>query len=259
MRVMREIRFSLGPTADQPVTNSWAGWPSASGVYPYLTLQAIVAGQADPVTGYLINIAHIDRLLRERSIPAAYRVTSFGPATGEALIQEIVHDLMDHVLDGTRWEGWNLKITPYLQYGIQAGTLNMVHVTQSFEFSAAHRLHCPSMSDAENRDYFGKCNNPNGHGHNYQVEITVSGEPSKSTGVVIPITQFEQVVKEQVINRFDHKHLNEDCPEFADLNPSVEHIAKVIWSVLEGHFGEASLTSVRVWETPKTWAEYRGE
>lgn len=135
----------------------------------------------------------------------------------------------------------------------------MIQVTESFEFSAAHRLHCPDLSDEENRRIFGKCSNPNGHGHNYVVEVTVSGQPDDATGNVIELHLFRHTVRERVIDRFDHKHLNLDCVEFQSLNPSVENIARVIWDRLHDAFHSCRLAGVRVWETPKTYAEYNGE
>lgn len=134
----------------------------------------------------------------------------------------------------------------------------MVEVTQSFEFSAAHRLNVPAMSDEENRAFFGKCNNPNGHGHNYRVEVTVAGDVSNPAGRVIPLPQFEEIVKREVIDRLDHKHLNADMAEFAVLNPSLENIVRTIWRLLDGRFAPARLRRVRVWETAKTYAEYEG-
>ena len=134
----------------------------------------------------------------------------------------------------------------------------MVLLTQQFEFSAAHRLHCPQLSAEENRRTFGKCNNPGGHGHNYLLEVTVIGTPDPKTGAVLSLPQFEQTVQERVIDRLDHKHLNADTPEFRDVNPSVENIARVIWGMLERHVGPATLHRVRVWETAKTCAEYAG-
>jgi 6-pyruvoyltetrahydropterin/6-carboxytetrahydropterin synthase len=133
----------------------------------------------------------------------------------------------------------------------------MIFVTQQFEFSAAHRLHCPQWSDEENARVFGKCNFANGHGHNYVVEVTIGGEPN-ATGEVLPLRKIEQTVDELVINRFDHRHLNYDTAEFAELNPTVENLAQVVWNLLDGKFAPARLSAVRVYETPKTWAECRG-
>lgn len=135
----------------------------------------------------------------------------------------------------------------------------MVTLTQQFEFSAAHRLHCPELSEAENRATFGKCNNPNGHGHNYIMEVTVSGRPDSRTQVLIPLPRLETLVRELVVDILDHTHLNQDTAQFRTVNPSVENIARVIWGMLDGRLSPATLANVRVYETPKTWADYAGE
>ena len=134
----------------------------------------------------------------------------------------------------------------------------MVSLTQQFEFSAAHRLHCDEFSEQENRDVFGKCNNPEGHGHNYVVELTVGQPLSSPEGQVISLADLESTVKRLVIDRLDHKHLNRDVPEFAKLNPSVENIAIKIWEWLEPEIQQTKLQRVRIYETPKTWADYSG-
>ncbi len=258
MRLMREVRFSVGPSADSAVTNSWAGWPSATGIQPWLVLQARVEGEPDRVTGYLCSIKQIDRVLRGRAIPAVNGILAESPsAPCERVLLAIRDSAADHTPGRCRWVDWRLNVTPYLSYAIQAGA-SMLTMTQCFEFSASHRLHCPELSDDENREIFGKCNNPNGHGHNYQLEVTVAGEPNPQTGVLMPVAQLERIVQRHVIDRLDHKHLNDDCAEFAGLNPSVENITKVIWNLLEAQLAPARLARVRVHETPKTCAEYTG-
>lgn len=259
MLLTRELRFSVGPPLDEPVTNSTAGWPSSTGVQPYLTLQATVAGEPNPQTGYLCNIRDLDRLMRERALPLVNRlVAAVGarPVTGERIIAAIAEELGPYAPSGTRWAGWKLNTTPFLSYATREG--HMIRVTQRFEFAAAHRLHCAGLSDEQNRATFGKCNNPNGHGHNYELEVTVVGELDPTSGYVIPLPRFEQIVNERVIERLDHKHLNADCAEFRELNPSVENIVRVIWGLLEGRLAPAKLDRVRVWETGKTSAEYGG-
>ena len=134
----------------------------------------------------------------------------------------------------------------------------MVEITQSFEFSAAHRLHVPAFSDERNREVFGKCNNPSGHGHNYVVEVSIAGRPDPHSGCILPLPQFEAIVRQHVIDVLDHKHLNADTAEFANVNPSVENIAIVVWNLLRDRLSPATLSCVRVWETPRTCAEYRG-
>ncbi len=259
MRLMREIRLSLGPEPAGDIVNSWAGWPAAAAIQPYVVLRAIVSGEPDPRIGYLCNIKHLDRLLRDQAIPILNQVVRSAPlVTPQSVIRAIAKMLAPQAPAGTRWAEWEMRITPFLSYGVRAENLDMVYVTQSFEFAAAHRLHCPELSDAENRDVFGKCNNPNGHGHNYQVEVTVEVAVGSKTPPTFSLGHLERTVKQQVIDRFDHKHLNADCVEFRQLNPSVENITRVAWDLLQGRFGTARLAKVRVWETPKTYAEYEG-
>ena len=133
----------------------------------------------------------------------------------------------------------------------------MMRLSQKFEFSASHRLHNPSLSDSENRRTFGKCNNPHGHGHNYEVQVTLTGD-ANANGLIVDIPAFERTVAATVIDPFDHKYLNVEVPQFRDLIPSVENIAKVIYGMLKPvlRLDHAKLASVTVWETPKTWCEY---
>lgn len=268
----REIRFSIdrdwasaahgedGFARAHPITNSWGGWPSAVGIAPYLVLRVEVAGSPDPITGYLVNIMELDRLLRNHALPLAARELRERGVhlTGELLVRGIWEELSGREADGWSMEALQLWTTPHLSYAVRGEDANMTELTQCFEFSASHRLHVPSMSDDDNRRYFGKCNNPHGHGHNYRVEVTVGRNKLDAAGRVAPIPQFEAAVQSEVIDRLDHKHLNADVPEFHDVNPSVENIARTIWSFLEGKLAPARLVRVRVWETAKTYAEYRG-
>lgn len=242
--------------------NSWAGWPPAAGIAPYLMIRATVTGPVDPVTGYLCNISAIDRAVREGAIPCVRQAWLERQPTAvpcEEVLGAIWPILADALPAGADLVWLELAVTPFLRYGLGKGGSAMISVTQSFEFSAAHRLHCQQLDADENRRIFGKCNNPNGHGHNYVVEVTVRGNPETASGLVIEIPRFEEVVKQQVIDPLDHKHLNRDCEEFAAVNPSVENITAVIWDKLDGQFGGAELAAVRVYETPKTWAERRRE
>ncbi|GJQ27181.1 MAG: 6-pyruvoyltetrahydropterin synthase [Phycisphaerae bacterium] len=270
--LMREIRFSIdrdwaraahgasGFEGALPVTNSWGGWPSAVGVAPYLKLRIVVSGEPDATTGYLVNIQVLDELLRRYAIPAAARALAVRGVslTIERLLSEIYADVSGRVPGGCRLESLMLAATPYLSSRIDGRRPGMVELTQSFEFSASHRLHVASLSDEANRRVFGKCNNPNGHGHNYEVRVTVGGELTADRGTVVEVPQFEAVVKREVIDRLDHKHLNSDVAEFAGVNPSVENIARVIWGLLEEPLKPARLLRVRVYETAKTYAEYSG-
>lgn len=266
IRLTREVRFSVDRDwaghieFSRPVTNSWGGWPSAVGLVPFLMLRATVSGEPDPRTGYLCNIALLDRLVRRHAIPfAAEELRRCGwRRTAEQLLCAVWAQLAPRAPAGAVMEQLELAVTPTLRFAIDRKDPSMVNLTQQFEFSAAHRLHCPDLSDEENRATFGKCNNPRGHGHNYIVEVTVSAAPDARSGATLPLPAFEAIVKERVIDVLDHRHLNEDVPQFASLNPSVENIARVIWEMLCDHTESARLSRVRVYETPKTWADYEG-
>jgi 6-pyruvoyltetrahydropterin/6-carboxytetrahydropterin synthase len=266
IRLTREVRFSIDRDwagrvdPRRPLTNSWGGWPSAVGLVPYLRFRVSVVGEPDPATGYLCNIARLDELIRQHAIPfTAEALHREGwRLSAERLLLEVWRRLRGAVPAPATLVGLELLATPFLRYAVSKENPEMVQLTQQFEFSAAHRLHCPTMSDDENRAFYGKCNNPSGHGHNYLVEVTVAGTPSPEDGAVLPLPRFETLVDEHVIARLDHKHLNLDTAEFRDVNPTVENIARVIWDRLVGRVAPARLTNVRVYETPKTWADYAG-
>jgi len=123
-------------------------------------------------------------------------------------------------------------------------------------FNAAHRLHNPSWSDEKNREIFGKCNSPHFHGHNFELEVRVRGEVDPNTGFVIDLGELGRIIKEQVERRFDHKNLNVDCPEFKNLLPSTEHLAKVIYDVLKPIIGDDRELHITLFETAKNGVEY---
>ena len=123
-------------------------------------------------------------------------------------------------------------------------------------FNAAHRLHNPAWSDEKNRAVFGLCNNPLYHGHNYELEVKVTGEVDPDTGYLIDLKYLADLIKEHVENRFDHKNLNLETVEFKDLNPTAEHICYVIWKILRGQLDAKYDLSVRLYETPRNYVEY---
>lgn len=132
-----------------------------------------------------------------------------------------------------------------------------VTVTRRVHFNAAHRLHSPQLSEAENRRVFGPCNNPNSHGHNYELDVSVEGDVDPVTGYVVDLGIVKRIAEESVVAALDHKNLNLDVPEFRDLNPTAENIAIVIWRKLEGKV-PGRLVKVVLWETPRNFVEYRG-
>jgi len=133
-----------------------------------------------------------------------------------------------------------------------------VSVFRKAHFNAAHRLHNPEWSDEQNRAVFGLCNNPNYHGHNYELEVKVTGEVDPQTGFVIDLKQLKDIIEAEVLVHFDHKNLNLDTPEFAHLNPTAEHIAVVIWQKIRHKLPSQLELVVRLYETPKNYVEYDG-
>lgn len=132
-----------------------------------------------------------------------------------------------------------------------------VTVTRRVHFNAAHRLHNPELPDQENRKLFGPCNNPNYHGHNYELDVSVTGEIDPVTGYVADLGIVKRIVEDRVVSYLDHKNLNLDVREFRDLNPTAENIVVVIWRLLEGHL-PGQLTKLVLWETPRNRVVYEG-
>lgn len=133
---------------------------------------------------------------------------------------------------------------------------NKVAVYRKEHFNAAHRLHNPAWDEATNDKVFGKCNNPHYHGHNYELIVKLTGVPDAVTGYVYDLKLLSDLVQETIIERFDHKNLNEDTAEFANLNPTAENIAIVIYNILRPKI-EASLNlQVRLYETERNFVDY---
>jgi 6-pyruvoyltetrahydropterin/6-carboxytetrahydropterin synthase len=127
-------------------------------------------------------------------------------------------------------------------------------------FNAAHRLNNPLFDQVTNERIYGKCNNPNYHGHNYVLEVWIDGEINVETGYVVDLKILKDIIKEEVVEPFDHKNLNLDCPEFVNLIPTAENIAVVIWNRLRKRFDEKQYSlEIRLWETEKNSVWYNGK
>jgi 6-pyruvoyltetrahydropterin/6-carboxytetrahydropterin synthase len=133
-----------------------------------------------------------------------------------------------------------------------------VTVTRLLRFNAAHRVHNPALSDAENTRLFGKCNNPNWHGHNYTLEVSVTGEPDPITGYVVDLGVVKKIVEREYVDLVDHKNFNLDVPFMDDINPTTENIIVACWRRLEPALKPATLTRLKLWETENNYVEYEG-
>ena len=161
-------------------------------------------------------------------------------------------------IDGCRLVRLRLDESAFTWTAYDGNPERMVYLTRRFDFNAAHRLHNPDLSDEQNRTLYGKCNNPSGHGHNYLLEVTVTGRP-RQDGILILLDDLRDIVNRRVVERLDHQHLDVDVPQFSEINSTVENIAVVIWEMLDGYIpAPAKLHGVRIWETPKTYSEYFG-
>lgn len=133
-----------------------------------------------------------------------------------------------------------------------------VTVSRKAHFNAAHRLYRPDWDDAKNEEIFGKCNNPNYHGHNYELIVSVTGPIDPETGYVMDMKVLKDLIRSEVEDAFDHKNLNLDVPDFKNLNPTAENIVVVIWNKLRKHIVTSLELEVVLYETPRNFVKYTG-
>lgn len=136
-----------------------------------------------------------------------------------------------------------------------------VYISRRVEFSAAHRYHNPRWSAEKNREVFGPCNSPFGHGHNYKLQVTVAGSVDPETGMIVNLRDIDAVLQEHVVGRLDHRHINEELPEWHDRNPTTENLVVDIWERIEPlmRYANARLHRVRLYESPSLYSEYYGK
>lgn len=133
-----------------------------------------------------------------------------------------------------------------------------VSITRLLRFNAAHRVHNPALSDEENTRLFGKCNNPNWHGHNYILDVSVKGTLDEKTGYVIDLSRVKEIAEQQVIAKVDHRNLNLEVDFLRDVIPTTENVVVAFWRVLEPALRPARLTRLVLWETVNNYVEYDG-
>lgn len=222
-------------------------------------LWVTVTGDVDAVTGMIVNIKDIDEVLQQR-IVSAFDGKSINDevewfrshsSSTENLVAYIVDQLSQSAVlpEEVTLTSVRLEEMPGLQaeYNVEE---NRMTLTRTYEFAAAHRLHVPTLSHAENIELFGKCNNAAGHGHNYLLEVTVEGTPDEKTGMMVDLGAVDAVVEGEVVDRYDHKHFNVDIPEFQGRPTSSEMIVQEIFHRLDGKL-PAKLRRVRLHETAR--------
>lgn len=224
-------------------------------------LDVSVKGSADPVTGMVMNVTDLKRIVNDLLEQFDHKHLNEDTPYFKQLIpttENIVRVL------------WNL-LAPHMPQGVALAKLRLYEMqdlwadyegedeatfARSYSFSAAHRLHAQQLSDTENQALFGKCNNPNGHGHNYTLEVSINGQVDPETGMVIDLVEMDKQVH-GVIDQLDHKHLDHQIAGFAERTSTAENIVVYLWEQLTPAF-EGRLAHLKLWETRKNVFEYYG-
>jgi 6-pyruvoyltetrahydropterin/6-carboxytetrahydropterin synthase len=134
----------------------------------------------------------------------------------------------------------------------------MVYLTRKEHFCSSHRLFNPKFSEEENLALYGKCAYANGHGHNYEIEVTVAGDPAPETGMIMDLKKLADIIEAEILDKVDHRHLNFDVEFLRGVIPTAENLAMIFWDILAPKISAGKLFSVKVYETPNNFAEYRG-
>lgn len=274
----RTVRFSAGhryyldelSEAENRALYGACASPHGHG-HDYL-VEVTVGGRVDAKTGMVLNIAQLKPILQE-TIVAPWDgefLTVDHPATGglmpttenlSRLAWRSVGQRVNAAFPDARLECVRIYESASLWSEARPGEEGepVIDLTRSYEFATAHRLHSPVLSDEENRELFGKCNNPRGHGHNYKLEVTIRHPVDERTGLMADLASIDKIVNREVVDRYDHHHLNYDVAEFHELNPTSENIAVVIWNRLNGRLPGVELVQIRLCETERNSFTYRGE
>jgi len=229
-------------------------------------LEVTVSGAIDPVTGMVINLYDLKQVLEQVLVEFDHKNLNEDtpyfkdriPTTENFAV--VLWDKIGEQLRGARLAALRLFEEEDLSVdyeGRRIGKGPEVYLTRRYRFSAAHRLHTNALSEEENDRVFGKCNNPNGHGHNYTLEVTLRGEVMSETGMVTDLERLDRTVEERVLKRFDHRHLNDD-KAFADKVTTGENLVVMLWNLLEKAVPAGTLHKIGLVETRDNYFEYAG-
>jgi 6-pyruvoyltetrahydropterin/6-carboxytetrahydropterin synthase len=226
------------------------------------TLEVSVRGKPDPYTGMVMNITDLKKTVggvleefdhKHLNEDTPY-FTDLVPTTENIVrvLWRLIAARLPAEVPLARLRLYEMNDL-WAEYSGEAET----SFTRAYIFSAAHRLHAPALSDEQNQAIYGKCNNPNGHGHNYTVEVTVRGPVDEETGMVLDLPTVDRTVR-AVIGRLDHQHLDREIAAFAEQPSTAENIIVYLWQELEPRF-EGRLAHLKLWETKNNVFEYHGE
>lgn len=266
IRLTRKVTFSSGHRfwraglSSQENKALYGEWASPHNHGHNFVLCVTVEGEMDEATGMVVNIKTIDDVLQRHIVQEFAQKSINDEVAGFDVMTPCLENLLPFIalsiegrLGAATLTHLRLEETP-LFYGEWRKMDGKITLTRIYEFCASHRLHIGALSEQQNASLFGKCNNPTGHGHNYVLEVTVSGKPDPRTGLSVDITAVDRAVAERVLERYDHKHLNSDVPELEGKNPTSEVVAQAIFEQLEGNV-PATLERVLLKETDRSWFE----
>ncbi len=263
-KLSRQVRFSINPflSKDSNGSNAFVSQPTSEGLSIFFELTVTLAGEVEPATGFVVNVTDIDGNVRKYVVPVFVRQIreNFrqGKHIGFVEIIELLKSSWGQLADkfgAAEIKALSLALNPFRKITVDCEDCKMSYFSEKFEFAATHKLWNDDFSDERNKEVFGKCANPTGHGHNYVVEVTIKKSSDKDD---IHIGELEKTVDNEFIKLVDHKNLNADMPYFAKTIPTVENIAAFAWEKLAGNFGKAELHCITIWETDRTYCSYYG-
>lgn len=263
-KLSRKVRFSINPflPEDSSGFNSFSSKPAGEGLSIFFELCVELTGPVEPATGFVANVTDIDKNVREFAVPIfAERIRKDfqrGIHIGFSGITELLKSASGQLANKfgpAKLTHLSLALNPFRKVAVSCEDCKMIYFTEKFEFAATHKLWNEQFSKKRNFEVFGKCANPNNHGHNYVVEVTIKADADRYK---LSISDFEETVDNELIKLVDHKNLNIDVPHFTKVIPTVENIAAFAWDRIVDKFSEAALHCVTVWETDRTCCSYYG-
>tara|TARA_B100001059_G_scaffold2171_2_gene1784 strand:- start:5251 stop:6060 length:810 start_codon:yes stop_codon:yes gene_type:complete len=255
LSLTRTTRLYLAPGSPVPAKskNSYASFSTTRGLGAFYEITLACDGPAEKTTGFVESIYDMDQAVHAVMAPRIATALHEGCDHPAHILEASLPELQARISARIRRVDWNLM--PTYRMSMKTDDLKTYLLSQQYQFAASHRLHNPEFDEQKNRDVFGKCCNPNGHGHNYrlEVEIRVPIDPSQP-GYGFTVLDLDRVVHDCIIDEYDHTYLNMDVDDFANSNPTVENITLSCHQRLVDPLSEHSiqLNKVRLWETEKT-------
>ena len=268
----KRIEFCASHRFHQPQWSdeqNWTAFGNANNLHGHghnYLLEVSAGGPVNPSTGMVMNLYDLKRITEvilaefdhkdlDRDTPYFANIIATPENLALILSERIASNLKGAYLERVRlFEDEDLYVDYHPNKGRQ---MNTVCLTRRYRFSAAHRLHSDRLSPEKNKEVFGKCNNPNGHGHNYTLEVTLQGQPHPDTGAIYDLLHLDRVVNDTIVKRFDHQHINFD-PAFREATTTGENLLVLLWDILAQEIPAATLYKVGLIETRDNYFEYYG-